>query len=672
MSSKSTLLAAALAALPLSAVAADATLDEIVVAAPRMSDPLVVANDPKAPQAPVPAGDGASFLKNIPGFNVIRKGGTSGDPVLRGLAGSRLNILLDGAEFHGGCGGRMDPPTAYVFPEAFDRVVVVKGPQTVRHGNGNLAGVVLFERDHKPFREPGMRAFASAMAGSWGRLDGIADATFGNPGFHLRALGTHSESDNYEDGDGSQVHSFYKRNSLTLAGGWTPDADTRIELSAVRSAARAAYADRGMDGSVFDRDGYGIKLEKTRISDILRRIDVEIHYNYIDHVMDNYSLRTRSAANFAWSNPDRTTQGMRARADLSLGAATTLTVGADRQKNSHTFRSGSSPVAPPAIGSVARGEDFRSSIAGLFGEVTHVTGARGRLIGGMRHDRYAADRFTWNTGAANGSSDENLTGGFLRYEHDLADVPATVYVGLGRGERPMDFWEANSYNGLTAARRLAPEKNSQLDLGLVWSGTTLRGSISAYYSRIDDYVLTYRSTVQGPCPAGTLSGTTWSCSMNVDAARYGMEADLAWRFANHWTLRGSYAHVRADNDTMDVPLAQTPPPELKFGLDWHNGPWNAAAQARVVASQNRVHARYGSIVGQDIGSTPGFSTFAINGGYRIDKRFLLAAGIDNLFDRKYAEHISKAGAAIAGYNPATTRVNEPGRFAWVKLNMTFD
>ncbi|MBS3936083.1 MAG: TonB-dependent copper receptor [Sulfuritalea sp.] len=669
---KRTMLSAALTALPLSAIAADATLDEIVVAAPRMSDPLVVVNDPKAPQAPVPAGDGASFLKNIPGFNVIRKGGTSGDPVLRGLAGSRLNILLDGAEFHGGCGGRMDPPTAYVFPEAFDRVVVVKGPQTVRHGNGNLAGVVLFERDHKPFGAPGMRAFGSAMAGSWGRVDGILDAGVGNPDFHLRALGTHSESDNYEDGDGSAVHSFYRRNSLTLVGGWTPDANTRIELSAVRSEAQAAYADRGMDGTLFDRDGYGVKLEKTRISAVLGKIEVEFRYNYIDHVMDNYSLRTRSAANFAWSNPDRETHGMRARADLNLGAATTLSVGADQQKNSHTFRSGSNPVAPVVIGAVARGEDFRSSITGLFGELTHATDGQGRLIGGIRRDRFAADRFTWNTGAANGSSDENLTGGFLRYERDLADAPATAYVGLGRGERPMDFWEANSYNGLLASRQIAPEKNTQIDLGLVWNGAALSGSVSAYHSRIDDYVLTYRSTVQGPCPTGTLSGATWSCSMNVDATRYGMEADLAWRFAKHWTLRGSYAHVRADNDTMDVPLAQTPPPELKFGLDWRNGPWNAAAQTRLVASQSRVHARYGNIVGQDIGSTPGFSTFAINGSYRFDKRLLLAAGIDNLFDRKYAEHISKAGATIAGYNPATTRVNEPGRFAWIKLNMALD
>ncbi|MFZ5472976.1 MAG: TonB-dependent receptor plug domain-containing protein, partial [Pseudomonadota bacterium] len=119
-------------------------LGEVVVTAPRMAEPLTVSLDPRAPQQPVPANDGASFLKNVPGFSMIRKAGTDGDPVLRGLAGSRLNVLLDGADFHGGCGMRMDPPTAYVFPEAFDQVTVIKGPQTVLYGNGNSAGVVLF------------------------------------------------------------------------------------------------------------------------------------------------------------------------------------------------------------------------------------------------------------------------------------------------------------------------------------------------------------------------------------------------------------------------------------------------------------------------------------------------------------------------------------------------
>jgi iron complex outermembrane receptor protein len=45
----------------------------------------------------------------------------------------------------------------------------------------------------------------------------------------------------------------------------------------------------------------------------------------------------------------------------------------------------------------------------------------------------------------------------------------------------------------------------------------------------------------------------------------------------------------------------------------------------------------------------------------------VTAGIDNLFDRTYAEHLSRSGAAVAGFEQ-TTRVNEPGRTIWLKLS----
>ena len=37
----------------------------------------------------------------------------------------------------------MDPPTAYIFPSAFDRITVLKGPQSVQYGPDTSAGVVL-------------------------------------------------------------------------------------------------------------------------------------------------------------------------------------------------------------------------------------------------------------------------------------------------------------------------------------------------------------------------------------------------------------------------------------------------------------------------------------------------------------------------------------------------
>ena len=82
----------------------------------------------------MPASDGSDYLKTIPGFSQIRNGGTNGDPVFRGMFGSRLKILTDGSEMLGACPSRMDAPTSYISPESFDLLTITKGPQTVLWG----------------------------------------------------------------------------------------------------------------------------------------------------------------------------------------------------------------------------------------------------------------------------------------------------------------------------------------------------------------------------------------------------------------------------------------------------------------------------------------------------------------------------------------------------------
>ncbi|MGO1719356.1 MAG: TonB-dependent copper receptor, partial [Luteimonas sp.] len=59
--------------------------DAMVVTAVAPSATLTFVTDPRLPRQPVPASDGADYLKTIPGFGVMRSGGTNGDPVLRGM-----------------------------------------------------------------------------------------------------------------------------------------------------------------------------------------------------------------------------------------------------------------------------------------------------------------------------------------------------------------------------------------------------------------------------------------------------------------------------------------------------------------------------------------------------------------------------------------------------------
>jgi iron complex outermembrane receptor protein len=106
-------------------------------------------------------------------------------------------------------------------------------------------------------------------------------------------------------------------------------------------------------------------------------------------------------------------------------------------------------------------------------------------------------------------------------------------------------------------------------------------------------------------------------------------------------------------------------------MSYDTGVWNVGGLLRMVAAQDRIDLYKGNIVGQDLGRTAGFGVLSLNGSYRMGKTALLSAGVDNLFDRTYAEHISRGGAMVAGFPAPTTRVNEMGRNLWVKASLKF-
>ena len=229
-------------------------LHDVVVTATPMTSPFLIETDPKQPRQPLPAHDGADYLKTIPGFTVMRKGGTDGDAIFRGMAGSRLNILVDDQNVVGGCNMRMDAPTAYIFPEAYDKLTVIKGPQTVEYANMGSAATIKFDREPKKYDKQSSSLYASGLVGSFGRHDEIVQADTGNEKFFAEVVGTNSQQNNYKDGSGNTYHSAYHRWSTNAAVGLTPDNHTRVELSASISDGWAKYADRMMDGRKFLRD----------------------------------------------------------------------------------------------------------------------------------------------------------------------------------------------------------------------------------------------------------------------------------------------------------------------------------------------------------------------------------------------------------------------------------
>lgn len=659
-------------------------LNAVVVTAGPDTKPLVTQVDMKAPAQPVPAQDGADVLKSVPGFSVIRKGGTDGDPVLRGLAGSRLGVQLDDQCIFGGCGNRMDPPTAYVFPSAYDRVTIIKGPQTVLHGPGNSAGVVLFERDVRRLSGREIHADLAVTTASFGRFDGLAEVRGGNTVVQSRGSATLTRANDYEDGAGETVHSAYERWSTNASVAWTPDALTYVEVSGAKSDGEAAYADRMMDGVKFDRTNYGLRLRRDNLTSWLKRVEARGYHNYVDHVMDNYTLRPFAPSMMmpgrSVSNPDRQTTGGLAQLTLAPVEALSITAGVDTQRNEHTVRSTMNETTMP-YEAKARVEDAVFSQYGFFAEGAYTIAPGSRLVWGARLDQWEAEdarstvAISMMSSVANPSAGHvrrsDLFSGFARYEQAVGGekAPLTFYAGFGRVQRFPDYWELIKSESMASVTAFGtePETTTQLDVGALYRRGAVEFSVSLFSAKIADFVLVQSGVSK---PSGMMGTRSAVVSRNIDATTLGGETSVAWRFAEHWKVDASLAYVRGKNDTDALPLAQMPPLEGRLGLTYAVADWSVGGLLRGVSAQDRFAVNQGNIVGQDIGRSPGFGVMSLNATYRLGEHYRVSAGIDNVSNKNYAEHISRAGSAVAGF-AQTTRVNEPGRVLWAKLDVRY-
>lgn len=650
------------------------TLDTLVVTSAAPSSPLNWVTDPRLPRQPVPASDGADYLKTVPGFSAIRNGGTNGDPVLRGLSGSRLNILSNDGSLIGACPSRMDNPLSYIAPETYDRLTVIKGPQSVRWGAGASAGTVRFERDMPRFDAPGMQLQASALGGSNSRNDQMLDASFGSQPGYVRVNGNRSESGDYRDGNGDVVPSRWRKWNADAAVGWTPDADTVLELNAGTGDALARYAGRGMDGAAFKRSSYGLRFERGNLPGAWDKLQANLYYNDADHVMDNYTLREPNPHGSMpmpmASNVERRTTGGRLASEWRWQEVAVV-AGVDAQDSRHRKRSG---MGRGTFQQMPWTRDAELRNHGAFAELTFGEDTPRRWVSGLRVDRAQAKDLRRTTGmmgmpnpTAGQTREETLGSGFLRYERDHGQA-WTWYAGLGHAERMPDYWElfsadAGPAGSANAFAGVKPEKTTQLDLGLQFHGRALDAWVSAYAGRIQDYILfAYRS--------GGMMGSSTRAG-NADARIAGAEAGLEWRPVHGWKLGSTLAYAWGENRDAQRPLPQIPPLEGRFTASWEHERWSTGALLRVVGRQNRVALDEGNVVARDLGPSAGFATLSLNAAYRISDGLRASAGVDNLFDRAYAEHLNLAGSADFGFPADPVRINEPGRTFWLKLDYRY-
>ncbi|MFB2538522.1 MULTISPECIES: TonB-dependent receptor domain-containing protein [unclassified Acinetobacter] len=655
--------------------------------------------DPKQPIQPAPASDGAAYLKSLMGFNAVQSGGVNGDVTFRGMFGSRIKLLNNGTENLGACPSRMDNPATYIAPENYDKITVIKGPQSVEFATPGSAATVQFERKKPDFSDRpndakvGYQGNFSTLVGSFGRWDHNLDMAVGNEQFYSRINANRSASNDYEDGQGTRVHGAWMRWNSDLTVGFTPNKDTTIELTAGTGDGEVAYAGRAMDGSQYKRTSYGLNVEKTNITPLISKVEAKVNYNNNDHIMDNFSLRKpqdmgmmnggsmpnhgghgghggHNAPNMG-GNMSHGNMGMSSQMAMRVTRETLnsriamqmdgdkwqLKTGLDSQRNNH----GGEMYSPTmASMNMPYQKNMKYQSFGGFAELSYDLNPEHRMIVGGRADQVKIDALKTMRMATPQQRKDTLPSGFIRHEYDNG-AGLSTYAGVGHVERSPDYWElmgGNVSNRAENFSQLRNEKTTQLDVGFKYDMENWNAWASAYAGQVKDFMLM------------SYVDKSNKKSKNVDARIAGAEAGIAYQFSPEWSADVNAMYAWGKNTTDNQALPQISPFETRFNVRYSQDNYNVGLLWRAVAAQNRVALNQGNVVGYDVKPSKAFNILSLNGSYDFNDKVNLSAGIDNLTNRTYIEHLNRLGDAGTGL-VATEQFNNIGRNYWTRLNVKF-
>jgi iron complex outermembrane receptor protein len=144
------------------------------------------------------------------GVDFSAAGGMSKLPVLNGMMGDRVKVLIDGADITASCANHMNPPLSYISANQVKTLSVVAGISPVSAGGDNIAGVISVNEIAPMYLESSHLGWHSGYASAQYASNNEAKSI----GLGLRVASQHlsinyqgafEDAESYEDGHGNKV-----------------------------------------------------------------------------------------------------------------------------------------------------------------------------------------------------------------------------------------------------------------------------------------------------------------------------------------------------------------------------------------------------------------------------------------------------------------------------------
>nr|VFJ78003.1 MAG: hemoglobin/transferrin/lactoferrin receptor protein [Candidatus Kentron sp. FW] len=572
----------------------------------------------------------AEIFQKEPGVDVVTAGSGSVHPMIRGLHGERVLVLVNGIRL-----SEQRPGGNHVFsldPAQIERVEVVRGPASVLYGSDAIGGVINFiTREADEETAPDGYLDSEIDAQYEGATDGWKESAhlrFGQGRFNGYAGGSYKDTNNIETPEGGLANSFYDGYTVWGGGnymgdGWKAHADYSFMEADIGIPSPATFAEDYFKDEKHHRLALG--FEANEFGSATERFNID--FGWQRHNRHRYRRTITGNEINIWLDMD--TYTLKPQMVLVPDDTHRVTFGLDTfYENATSDRT----VPNPTFNGVPVIPDSTRLGLGAFVQDEITLGDRWIVTPGLRADWIKArtDGHLGHQLTEKKTSESSAVSGNLGLLYKVNNE-VNLYGNVGRAFRAPTLLELYFHGPHDVGNDfgdpgLDPETSWNFDIGLKARTGRLQTSIGVFYNMIDDYIVKEN---QG--------GGDYRYMNYAEVSLYGAEASLDYELGGGFSTFASASYVRGENDDTGENLPDIPPLKGHYGvrydaaLDAKRRIW-AELSGLTVANQNKT--------GSNERRTDGYTRGDVRIGVDLDKTWSFIAAVENFTDESYQDHLS--------------------------------
>lgn len=615
-----------------------------------------------------------ALSSSVPSIDMNRRSGIANDIYIRGQKRDNISVDVDGTKVCGACVNRMDPPISHIVTNQIEEVEVIEGPYDVENFGTLSGGVKITTKE--PTKE--LQGEVNFGLGSWGYKKIGANVSGGTDRVRALLSFSHESSDQYEDGDGNtiaeqidqaildgvapaatayqtqykDIEAYTKKSVMSKIYIKTlEDQELRLSYTGNRSD-DVLYGNSKMDAAYDDSNIYSIEYNIDNLTNIYKNLNIQYYYSDVDHPMDT-KFRQSGAVNYMTNHLKTTMQGVKLKNSFDIDSYKLL-VGIDSSKRTwegEKYRTNvaSGVVTPMGVSLTHTQTDNRALFAKLersFGDLNIQTGVR-----------YDSTEITPDD-ATKHSNDYNAFSANIIATYSL-DSQNSIFLGFGSAARVPDARELYPVvDYITGNQELKQTKNREIDLGYEALYDNFTFKAKTFYSMLEDYIYLKKT------------GAATYTFENIDATVYGAELSATYFIADNISLDAGASYKRGKKESSptqpDRDLADMAPlrGNIAVNYEYMN---NSMATLEMQASD-----RWDTIDSQSgEQELSGWSIYNAKIKHEIDKHAEISVGVNNIFDKTYAQNNTYVDLILLSSGGTTMLMNEPGRYFYTNLTFKF-